>query len=71
MTQLVIKLDDTVASELEALSEKERVPQDTMVADMVRRWLAARWLKRSQERLGPLARAAGYYSEDDILNDIS
>jgi hypothetical protein len=71
MTQLVIQLDDKLAGDLEEISEKERIPQNILVSDVLRRWLASRWLKRSQERLGPIARAAGYNSEDDILNDIS
>jgi hypothetical protein len=71
MTQLVIQLDDKLAGDLEEISEIERIPQNILVSDVLRRWLAVRWLKRSQERLGPIARAAGYNSEDDILNDIS
>lgn len=71
MTQLVINLDDTLASDLEQVSATEHVPQDALVANLVRRWLDARWLKKSQERNGPLASAAGYETEDDILREIS
>ncbi len=71
MTQLVIQLDDKLVSDLEEASEEKRLPREALAADVLKRWLAIRWLKRSQERLGPLARAAGYDSEVDILNDIS
>jgi hypothetical protein len=71
MTQLVIQLDDNLASDLEAVSVTEHVPQDLLVTNLVRRWLDARWLKRSQERNEPLARAAGYETEEDILRELS
>jgi hypothetical protein len=71
MTQLVIKLDDKLASDLYDVSEKEHIPQDILVADLLRRWLATRWLKQSQAYLGPLAKTSGYDSEEDVLSDLS
>ncbi|HWF44908.1 MAG TPA: hypothetical protein VG537_09725 [Candidatus Kapabacteria bacterium] len=71
MTHIAIELDDTLAETLDEACKAEHVAPERFVLEAVKRRLAAQWLKRTQDSLGPAARAAGYKSEEDLMNDIS
>ena len=71
MTQIAIQLDDTLFETLDEACREEHIAPERFVIDAIKRRLAVQWLKRTQSILGPAARAAGYNSEEDLLNDIS
>ncbi len=71
MTHIAIDFDDTIALALDEACRVEHVSPKAFVLDAVKRRLASQWLKRTQRELAGAAQAAGYNSEEELLNDIS
>lgn len=68
---LTIKLPDDSGQTLEELGRRQRRSAEDVAEDILQRALAvARW-RQSREQLQSRAEAAGFRSEDDILDAIS
>ena len=71
MTQLVLQVNDRLAQALERVSRDRDVAPESFALDALKRQLALEWLKNTQDALSGAAEAAGYKSEEDLMNDIS
>jgi hypothetical protein len=71
MTQIAIQLDDKVADALERASRSRHIAPEGFVVDALKRQLALEWLRNAQQAMAGAAEAAGYESEEDLMNDIS
>ncbi len=63
---LTVRLSEQEAQRLEALCEITGKSRSEVVRDSLREAL-----RHSQARLGPAARAIGWLTEEDVLNDVS
>jgi predicted transcriptional regulator len=68
---LTVRLSEQEAQRLEALCEITGKSRSEVVRDSLRAYRLREALRHSQARLGPAARAAGWLTEDDVLNDVS
>lgn len=70
-TTLTVRLSDVETQSLDALCQHSGKSR----SEVVREALRAHWLRESlrqaQAQLAPLARAAGWLTEDDVLQEVS
>ncbi|MFV0511329.1 MAG: CopG family ribbon-helix-helix protein [Shewanella algae] len=71
MSTLTIRIDDELAAELEHLARERQQSKSEVARQLLRGSLLREALRLSQERLGPAARASGWLTEDDVLQDVS
>ncbi len=69
--QYLIPIEPEVYARLEEESREKHLDKSKIVNDLLRRHQFAKTMKAMQEKLEPLARAAGYYTEEDIFRDVS
>lgn len=70
-TTLTVRLSDKEEQELQALCEMTGKSRSEVVRDSLRAYRLRAALRASQAQLGPAARAAGWLTEEDILQDVS
>ncbi len=70
-TTINVRLSDIEAQNLESLCVSTGKSRSELVRDALRAYQLREALRQSQEQLAPLARAAGWLTEDDILEDVS
>ena len=70
MGTLTIRIDEQLEASLEALAKLRHQSKSEAARQMLRGGLLRESLRRSQEELGPLARATGWLTEDDVLRDV-
>ena len=68
---LTVRLPDAEALSLDALCFGSGRTRSDVVRDALRAYRLRESLRQSQLALAPLARAAGWLTEDDLLNDVS
>jgi predicted transcriptional regulator len=68
---LTVRLSEQEALRLEALCEITGKSRSEVVRDSLRAYRLREALRHSQAQLGPAARAAGWLTEDDVLQDVS
>jgi len=71
MTTLTVRLTDKEALDLQAICESMGKSRSEVVRDSLRAYRLRQALRASQAELGAAARAAGWLTEDDILQDVS
>jgi hypothetical protein len=69
--QYAIAIEPDVYARLEEESREKHRDKSEIVNDLLRRHQFADTMKRMREKLEPLARAAGYYTDEDIFRDVS
>lgn len=70
-TTLTVRLSDRESRNLDLLCTNTGKSRSELVRDALRSYQLREALQHSQAQLAPLARAAGWLTEDDILNDVS
>ena len=68
---LTVRLPDLEAQSLDPLCAATGRSRSEIVRDALRSYRLRETLRQSQALLAPLARASGWLTEDDILNDVS
>ena len=70
-TTLTVRITDNEAQTLDGLCASTGKSRSEVVRDALRVYRLREVLRQSQAQLAPLARAAGWLTEDDILRDVS
>lgn len=70
-TTLTVRLSDNEAKALDAICTSTGKSRSEVVRDSLRAYRLREAPRASQAQLGPAARAAGWLTEDDILQDVS
>ena len=68
---LTVRLPDLEAKSLDTLCASTGRSRSDIVRDALRAYRLRESLRQSQAVLAPLARASGWLTEDDILNNVS
>lgn len=71
MSTLTIRIDEALESSLERIAQLRHQSKSEVARQMLRAQLLRESLRKTQEELGPQARASGWLTEDDILRDIT
>ena len=71
MTTITITVEDELEAVLKEFAEETGLSPDEAVKDALRRQLRLFRVKKLQKRLSGRAEAAGYTSEDELLDDLS
>jgi len=70
-TTLTVRLSEKEAQDLQTICEMTGKSRSEVVRESLRSYRLRQALRASQEQLGPAARAAGWLTEDDVLQDVS
>ncbi|MDP2432335.1 MAG: ribbon-helix-helix protein, CopG family [Pseudomonadota bacterium] len=70
-TTLTVRLSEKETQDLQAICEMTGKSRSEVVRDSLRAYRLRAALRASQIQLGPAARAAGWLTEEDILQDVS
>ena len=70
-TTLTVRISDREAQSLDGLCAATGKSRSEVVRDALRGYSLRETLRQSQAQLTPLARASGWLTEDDILQDVS
>lgn len=70
-TTVTVRITDQEAQTLDSLCTTTGKSRSEVVRDALRGFSLRESLRQSQAQLAPLARAAGWLTEDDILRDVS
>jgi metal-responsive CopG/Arc/MetJ family transcriptional regulator len=68
---VAVSLPAELASELDAVAEREGASRSEIVRDALRRYLAGREFQRLRESLIPFAEAQGIFSDEDVFRIVS
>jgi predicted transcriptional regulator len=68
---LTVRISDQEAQTLDGLCATTGKSRSEVVRDALRGYSLRESLRQSQAQLAPLARASGWLTEDDILQDVS
>lgn len=70
-TTLTVRLSDAEAQSLDVICASAGKSRSEVVRDALRAYRLRESLRQSQAQLAPLARAAGWLTEDDLLQDLA
>ena len=70
-TTLTVRISDSEAQTLDGICASTSKSRSEVVRDALRGHSLRESLRQSQAQLAPLARASGWLTEDDILNEVS
>lgn len=70
-TTLTVRLSEKEAQDLQTICELTGMSRSEVVRDSLRAYRLRAALRASQAQLGPAARAAGWLTEEDILQEVS
>ncbi|MBK7006431.1 MAG: CopG family transcriptional regulator [Burkholderiales bacterium] len=68
---LTVRLSDTESQSLDTLCASVGKSRSELVREALRSYRLREALRQSQAQLAPLARASGWLTEDDVLQDVS
>ncbi len=70
-TTLTVRLSELESRSLDSLCASTGKSRSEVVRESLRSYRLRDALRQSQAQLAPLARASGWLTEDDILQDVS
>jgi len=70
-TTLTVRLSENETQGLDALCQHSGKTRSEVVREALRAHRLRDALRQSQAQLAPLARSAGWLTEDDVLQDVS
>jgi len=70
-TTLTIRLDDKLAQKLDHVAKRSGRTRSDIVRDALRRQLAIALLDEVREELVPRAEKHGWFTDEDVFNDVS
>ena len=68
---LTVRLSDAESQSLDTLCASNGKSRSELVREALRAYRLREALRQSQDQLAPLARASGWLTEDDVLQDVS
>lgn len=68
---LTVRLSDAESQSLDTLCASNGKSRSELVREALRAYRLREALRQSQAQLAPLARASGWLTEDDVLQDVS
>jgi metal-responsive CopG/Arc/MetJ family transcriptional regulator len=68
---VAVSLPPELASELDAVAEREGASRSEIVRDALRRYLAVREFQRLRESLVPFAEAQDILTDEDVFRNVS
>ncbi|MDP2368768.1 CopG family transcriptional regulator [Rhodoferax sp.] len=68
---LTVRLSDAESQSLDTLCASNGKSRSELVREALRAYRLREALRHSQAQLAPLARASGWLTEDDVLQDVS
>ena len=68
---ITIRLDDKLAQKLDHVAERSGRTRSDILRDALRRQLAIAILDEVREELVPLAEKHGWFTDEDVFNDVS
>ncbi|QJD78083.1 hypothetical protein [Spirosoma rhododendri] len=71
MTVVAVKFEDTVFQDLEEASTTADLSSEEMISRIVKNYLHIEKMNKIRRELKGSAETAGFFSEDDIYNEIS
>ena len=66
-TTLTIRLDEPLRKELARISRAEGIPVSAYVRKTLTKSIALRGFREARARLIPYAKAAGYFTDEDVF----
>lgn len=70
-TTLTVRISNSEAQTLDGICASTSKSRSEVVRDALRGYSLRETLRQSQAQLAPMARASGWLTEDDILNEVS
>ena len=71
MGTLTIRIDDELEKDLDQLAKTQHRTKSDLVREMLRKHIAIERLRELRRKALPLAKVAGYLTDEDIFRDIS
>jgi predicted transcriptional regulator len=68
---ITVRLDDKLAQKLDHVAERSGRTRSDIIRDALRRQLAIAILDEVREELVPLAEKHGWFTDEDVFNDVS
>jgi predicted transcriptional regulator len=70
-TTVTVRLDEPLASRLDAAAQRTNKSRSEIVREALTRHLAVQRFEELRERIVPFAEAQGYLTDDDIFREVS
>jgi predicted transcriptional regulator len=71
MSTLTIRIDAQLEATLDVLAKTQGRTKSEVARDMLRRHIVLRKFHELRGKIQPLAQAAGYFTDDNVLRDLS
>ncbi len=71
MVRLTVSIPEDMNAQIREICRRRRCDLDEAVRDVLRRWIAVEQFRRDAAEVRPLAQAAGFCSEEDIIESTS
>jgi len=71
MSNLTVRIPESLKKELKTLCDQERRPASEVVRDSLRRYIAVRKFQRLRRKTLPAAETRGFLTDEDIFEAIS
>ena len=71
MSNLTIRIPESLRKELKKLCGQEQRPASEVVRESLRRYIASAQLRRIREKTRPRAEAHGFLTDEDVFKAVS
>jgi predicted transcriptional regulator len=71
MSNLTVRIPETLRREIERLSKQQKRPASEVVRDSLRRYVAAERFQALRRKTLPFAEAQGFLADEDVFEAIS
>jgi predicted transcriptional regulator len=71
MSNLTVRIPETLRREIERLSKQQKRPASEVVRDSLRRYVAAERFQSLRRKTLPFAEAQGFLADEDVFEAIS
>jgi predicted transcriptional regulator len=71
MSNLTVRIPETLRKEIERLSKQQKRPASEVVRDSLRRYVAAERFQALRRKTLPFAEAQGFLADEDVFEAIS
>ena len=71
MSNLTVRIPETLRKEIERLCKRQKRPASEVVRDSLRRYVAAETFQSLRRKTLPFAEAQGFLADEDVFEAIS
>jgi len=71
MSNLTVRIPESLRKELQALCKQQQRPVSEVVRDSLRRYIATEQFHALRREMVPFAEAQGYLTDEDVFEDVS